>query len=201
MSPEPLRRPSELGGGLPTIEFHEWTDPVYRIQDEGPISSQRHPRPRYRFDAPGGEYAVLYANDTKVATFNESYAEKRRRIPKADAKRHLVRITPKRPLPLVDLRDDRTLSALDLDARISVGDDYEACRQWALAFHEEWLEVCGIAYAARWGGVRTSNIALFIERCREDLELDSLGRLGEPTLEDLTLEAADRYKLRIAFLA
>jgi hypothetical protein len=55
----------------------------------------------------------------------------------ADAKRHLVRITPKRPLPLVDLKDDRTLSALDLDARISVGDDYEACRQWALAFYDE----------------------------------------------------------------
>ncbi len=65
----------------------------------------------------------------------------------------------------------------------------------------EWPEVCGIAYAARRGGVRTTNVALFVERCREDLELDSLGRLGEPMLEDLVLEAADRYKLRIAFLA
>lgn len=201
MSPEPLRRPSELGGGLPVLEFHGWNDPVYRIQDDDPISYRRYPRPRYRFDAPGGEYAVLYANDTKVATFNESYAEKRRRIPKADAERHLVRITPKGPLPLVDLIDDRTLSALDLDARISVGDDYEACRQWALAFHEEWSKVCGIAYAARWGGVRTTNVALFVERCREDLILDSLGRLGEPALEDLVLEAVDRYKLRAAFLA
>lgn len=83
------------------------------------------------------------------------------------------------PLPLVDLRDDRTLSALDLDARISVGDDYDACRQWALTFHGGWL----------------------VERCREDIELHSLGRLGEPMLEDLVLEAADRYKLRVAFLA
>jgi hypothetical protein len=129
VSPEPLRRPSELGGQLPAVEFHEWTDSVYRIQNDDRISSWRYPKPRYRLDAPGGEYAVLYANDTKVATFNESYAEKRRRIPAADAKKHLVRITPKRPLPLVDLRDDRTLSALELDARISVGDDYEACRQ------------------------------------------------------------------------
>jgi hypothetical protein len=118
VSPEPLRRPSELGGGLPALEFYEWTDPIYRIQDDDRISHRKYPKPRYRFDAPGGEYAVLYANDTKVATFNESYAEKRRRIPRADANRHLVRIMPKRPLPLVDLRDDRTLSALDLDARI-----------------------------------------------------------------------------------
>ncbi|MGH3144318.1 MAG: RES domain-containing protein [Rubrobacter sp.] len=201
MSPEPLRRPSEPGRALPAVKFHDWTDPVYRIQDAGRISSQRYPKLRYRFDAPGGEYAVLYANDTRVATFNESYAEKRRRIPAADAQRHLVRITPKRPLPLVDLRDDRTLSAMGLDARISVGDDYEACRQWALAFHEEWPEVCGIAYAARWCGVRTTNVALFVERCREDLVVDSLGRLGDPALEDLVLEDADRYKLRVAFLA
>jgi len=61
--------------------------------------------------------------------------------------------------------------------------------------------VRGIAYAARWGGVRTTNVALFVERCREALELDSLGRLGEPALEDLVLEAVDRYRLRVAFLA
>lgn len=200
MSPEPVRRPSEFGRALPAVGFHDWTEPVYRIQDDDLISSRRYSRPRYRFDAPDGEYAVLYANDTMVATFNESYAEKRRRIPAADAKRHLVRITPKKPLPLVDLRDDRTLSALDLDARVSVGDDYEACRQWALAFHEEWPEVCGIAYAARWGGVRTMNVALFVERCRDDLEVVSLGLLGDPDLEGLVLEAADRYKLRVAFL-
>lgn len=200
MSPEPLRRPSELDRALPAVEFCEWTDPVYRIQDDDRIYSRRYPRPRYRFDAPNGEYAILYANDTKVATFNESYAEKRRRISTADADRHLVRITPRTPLPLVDLTDDRTLSVLDLDARISVGDDYETCRQWALAFHEEWPDVCGIAYAARWGGIRTTNVALFVERCREDLVLDSLGRLGGPDLEDLVLEAADRYKLTVAFL-
>jgi len=200
VSPEPLRRPSEPGGTLPAVEFHDWTDPVYRIHDDDLTSSRRYPEPRYRFDPPGEEYAVLYANDTEVATFNENYAEKRRRIPAADAKRHLVKVMPKRPLPLVDLRDDRTLSALDLDARISVGDDYEACRQWVLAFHEEWPKVCGIAYAARWGGVRATNVALFVERCREDLTLDSLERLGDTALEHLVLEAAYRCKLRVAFL-
>ena len=61
--------------------------------------------------------------------------------------------------------------------------------------------MCGIGYAARWGGVRTTNVALFVERCREDLILDSLGSLGDPALEDLVLEAVDRYKLRVAFLA
>lgn len=200
MPPKPLRRPSELEGGLPDVGFRGWTRPVYRIQDEARVLSRTHPKPRYRFDAPGEEYAVLYANDTKVATFNEAYAEKRRRIPRADAGRHLVSITPKRPLPLVDLTDDRTLSTLGLDARISVGDDYEACHQWARAFHEQWPEACGIAYAARWGGVRTTNVALFVERCREDMAARSLGLLGDPALEDLVLEAVDRYTLTATFL-
>lgn len=200
MPPKPLRRPSEPGEELPAVTFRGWTDPVYRIQDEALISSSRYPKPRYRFDATGGEYAVFYANDTKVATFNETYAERRRRIPRADAERHLVRITPKQPLPLIDLTDDRTLSALGLDARISVGDDYEACHQWARAFYEAWPEMCGIAYAARWGGVRTTNVALFVERCREDIAVSSLGLLGDPALEDLVLEAVDRYNLTATFL-
>jgi hypothetical protein len=76
--------------------------------------------------------SVPYPNDTKVATFNESYAEKRRRIPAADAKRHLVRITPKRPRPVASEVYERKLSAPYLDTRISVGDDYEVSRQWAL---------------------------------------------------------------------
>ncbi len=200
MPPKPLRRPSELGEELPEVELRGWTDPVYRIQDDERISARRYSKPRYRFDAPGGEYVVLYANDTDVATFNESYAEKRRRIPAADAERHLVRITPKTPLPLVDLTDDRTLSALGLDARVSVGGDYDACGRWALAFHERWPEARGIAYTARWGGVRTTNVALFVERCRDDMVLESLGRLGDPALEDLVLEAGDRYRLTVAFL-
>jgi hypothetical protein len=201
VSPGPLRRPPESVGEPPPVGLRDWTDPVYRIQGDERLSSRRYPEPRYRFDAPGGEYAVLYANDTDVATFNESYAERRRRIPAADAERRLVRITPRVPLPLVDLTDDRTLSALDLDARISVGDDYGTCRRWALAFHEWWPEACGVAYAARWGGVRTTNVALFVERCAEDMVLDSLGRLGDPALETLVLEAADRYRLTVAFLA
>ena len=200
MPPRPLRRPSELEKGLPEVTFRAWTNPVYRIQAEAKISSRTHQKPRYRFDASGGEYAVVYANDTKVATFNEAYAEKRRRIPRADAERHLIRITPKIPLLLVDLTDDRTLSALGLDARISVGDDYAACHQWAQAFHEGWPEACGLAYAARWGGVRTTNVALFVERCREDLAVKSLGRLGDPALENLVLEAVDRYNLTATFL-
>ena len=101
---------------------------------------------------------------------------------------------------MVNLKDDQTLSTLKLDARISVGDDYEACQKWAHAFYANWPEVCGIAYAARWGGVHTTNVALFPERCSKDLKHKSLGKLKDPHLEGLVLEAADRYNLTVAFL-
>ena len=200
MSPKPLPRPEELGGPLPALEFLYWTAPLYRIQEDKNLGYGRYPKPRYRFDAPAGEYAILYANDDKVAAFNECYAEKRRRLEKEHEDWHLVMISPERELPVVNLKDDRTLSTLGLDARISVGDNYEACQAWGLAFHDSWPEACGITYAARWGGVETMNVALFPERCDNAFTVQSLGKLRDPQLEGLVLEAADRYNLTVAFL-
>jgi len=159
VTPRALTRSRDLGLALLDIGLTAWTSPLYRIQDGDGLDYRRYPTPRHRFDAPADEYAVLYANDTRVATFNETYAERRRRMVDADAGRHLVEISAERELSVVDLRDDRTLSGLDLDARVSVGDDYQACRELALALHERWTNADGIAYAARWGGVRTSVVA------------------------------------------
>ncbi len=199
MPPPRLRRPSDLGGPIPDIALHFWEAPLYRIQDEVSLSYRRYPTARHRFDAPGGQYAAVYANDSKVGVFSEVYVNRRRRLGRSDADRHLLELTPKRPLPLVDLRDDETLSALDLDARIGVGDDYEACQEWALAIHEGLPETCGICYAARAGGIKTTNVLLYPERCSEDLSPKDLGRLGE--LERIVLTAADRYRLTVPFLA
>ena len=170
------------------------------MQKDADLRYGRYPTPHSRFDAPGGEYAITYANDTEVAAFNECYAERGKRVEEEHKDWHLLEISTNRELPIVDLRDDRTLSDLELDARISIGDDYGTCQAWACAFYDSWPEVCGIAYAARWGGVRTTNVALFPERCREDLVVTSLGALKDSRLEATLLEAADRYRLRVTFL-
>ncbi len=199
MPPPRLRRPSDLDGLVPDIDLHFWEAPLYRIQDEDSLGHRRYPSAKHRFDAPGGQYAAFYANDSSVGVFGEVYVSRGRRLGRSDASRHLLELTPRRPLPLVDLRDDRALAALDLDARISVGDDYEACQQWALAFYERWPEICGVCYVARAGGVKTTNVAFFAERCVGGLDVDVLGRLAE--LDDLLLTAADRFRLRVSFLA
>jgi hypothetical protein len=197
--PPRLRRPTDPNGSIPDIDFRAWEAPLYRIQNNASLAYKRYPSARHRFDAPAGQYAALYANDSSVGVFGEVYVSRGRRLGASDADRRLLELTPKRSVSLVDLRDDRTLAALDLDARISVGDDYETCQQWALAFHERWRELRGVCYAARAGGVQTTNVMLFAERCSEDLDLNALGRLAD--LEELVLTAADRYRLRVSFLA
>lgn len=199
MPPPRLRRPSDLRGPIPEVGFLRWDAPLYRIRDSASSGHRRYPTARYRFDAPGGRYAALYANDSRLGVFGEVYVNRRRRLGASDADRHLLELVPARPLPLVDLRADDTLAALDLDARISVGDDYEACQRWALALYERWPELCGVCYAARAGGIKTTNAALFAERCAAELGVNVLGRLSE--LGELVLAAADRYRLRVSFLA
>ncbi len=64
-----------------------------------------------------------------MGTLGEVYVDRGRRLGRHEGKRQLIQITAASPLRLVDLRSDETLSALDLDARISTGEDYEACQQ------------------------------------------------------------------------
>lgn len=198
MPPPKLRRPSSFEGPIPEVAFLEWEAPLFRIQDSDVLSYGTYPSALYRFDAPAGEYAVIYTNDSEVGVFGEVYVDRGRRLGMEDAHRRLSKITPERPLRLVDLRADETLAALDLDARISTGDDYEARQQWALAFYERWPGVSGICYAARNAGLKTTNVALFAERCASNLTLVSLGHLQD--LEEIVLAAADRYKLSAPFL-
>lgn len=173
--------------------------PLFRIQDADSLAYRRYPGPRHRFDAPEGQYATVYANDSRIGVFAEVYVDAGRRLGAEDKNRHLVELAPQVPLPMVDLLSEATLRDLRLDERISTGEDYERCQQWALKFHDEWPEVCGICYGARCAGRNTANVALFAERCSDKLQVHGLGRLGE--LEETVLEAADRYGLTVSFLA
>lgn len=168
------------------------------MQNSGSLDYRTYPTPRYRFDAPAGEYPTIYTNDSRVGVFAEVYVDRGRRLGSEDAGRRLVEIEPERPLPVVDLLSDNILTALDLDERISTGEDYERCQQWALALYETLPELCGIRYGARCAGRATANLALFADRCASNVALKDHGRLED--LPEVVLAATDRYKLRAAFL-
>lgn len=197
MAPPRLGRPPQ--GPLPEVTFLPWDGALFRIQNAETLVYKRYPGPRHRFDAPAGQYATIYANDSRIGVFAEVYVDAGRRLGAEDENRHLVEIVPQSPLPVIDLLSEDTLRDLKLDERISTGEDYERCQEWALKLYDEWPEVYGIRYGARCAGRSTANVALFAERCADSFEVRSLGRLGN--LEETVLEAADRYGLRASFLA
>jgi len=192
--PKPLPRPPAL---LPRITPLQWQGSLWRIANEQVLTYATYPAPRYRFDAPGEQYPALYMCALDIGTFAETYVERGRRLGTAEGQRHLLEAHPKAPLPIVDLHDDQVLVALNLDERISVGDDYSTCQEWALAFHAQYPDICGIRYRARKAGALVANIFLYADRCASVLEVVAAPRLEE--IPDVVLRAADRYRLTVYF--
>jgi len=131
--------------------------------------------PRYRFDAPAGEFGVLYAAFDLGTAFAETVLRTTpQEIPAGEeplltyeelARRRVVQlrsVTGGRALRLVKLYDEG-LAAAKVDNRIAADDDYATTRLWAKAFHDHPEKVDGIAYLSRFVGTRRS-VVLF-DRC------------------------------------
>ena len=194
--PPALPRPP---ASLPPLAAMPWVGDLWRIQNGTGITPRIYPEPRYRFDAPGGEYPVFYACASPLGTFAEVYGDRGRRLGEYEGGRYLVRIAPTSPLPLVDLSDVHTLAALNLDERVSTGDDYAACQAWALALWRQLPDVVGLRYRARKAGADTANVALFLDRCLTDLAVPPEDAKALAEREELVLAAADLYHLAVTF--
>ncbi len=192
--PPPLPLSSAV---LPPIAPVPWTAALWRIQNGTEIVARTYPAPRYRFDAPHGEYSACAS---QLGTFAEVYGDRAWRLGEHEGSRYLVRLVPRAPLPLVDLADVRLLALLGLDERISVGDDYPTCQAWALVLRQRFPEIAGIHYRARKAGATEANVALFLDRCGEYIvgPSDDAHMLKE--CENVVLEAADVYKLVVKFV-
>ena len=107
--------------------------------------------PQHRFDAPAGEYRMLYCAARLAGAFVESVLRKPagRIIARAYVEeRGWTEITARRTLRLVKLRDEG-LHWHGTDAAISALDDYGAPRRMARALYAAFPEADGIAYRAR----------------------------------------------------
>ncbi len=126
---------------------------------------------RYRFDAPGGEFGVLYAAFDLATAFAETVLRTvPQEIPAGEeplltyeelARRRVVQLRPVtsgRALRLVKLYDEGLAAA-----KVETDDDYATTRLWAKAFHDHPEKVDGVAYLSRFMGARRS-VVLF-DRC------------------------------------
>ena len=197
--PAPLTTPSiRPVPGLAHYEPYMWQDSYFRIQDSSEVTFKTYPQPKYRFDAPTGEYATIYANSSDVGTFAEVYRlERAGRLGPAEGERYLVEMVPREPLPLIDLTDERLLSDLDLDDRISTGDRYDICQTWAQTFYQDRPDIYGLRYWPRKAGRRSTNVVLFAERCTSSMSVASAEKLKH--IEKTVLAARECYNLVIKF--
>lgn len=184
--------------GLAGYEPFMWESSYFRIQNSPDATFRSYPRPKYRFDAPSGEYATIYTNSSDIDTFAEVYRiESAGRLGPAEGERYLVEIAPIEPLPLIDLTDERLLSVLGLDDRISTGDRYDICQAWALACYQDRPDVYGLRYWPRKAGRRSTNVVLFAERCSSFITVVSAKQLKH--IEKTVLAARDHYDLVVKF--
>jgi len=130
-----------------------------------------------RFDAPAGEYGILYAGEDDFCAFVETFGDPldTRVVSRSDLRtRCLTKVTPRRALRLVDLTAEG-LKRLGADDRVATGDDYGLSRRWAHAFWVHPGQPDGLVYRARHDPSKES-VGIF-DRAGRTLRFRRLGTL------------------------
>jgi hypothetical protein len=150
--------------------------------------------PRNRFDAPAGEFGVLYVARDAHGAFIETFGHDTGRMPfVTDAElssRELSIVRASRELRLVDLRG-AGLAKMGADAELTNGPDYDLARRWALALYNHPREPEGILYRARHDPDRSC--AAIFDRARLAINAERTGTLLAPKHARLLGDILDTY--------
>jgi hypothetical protein len=147
---------------------------------------------RYRFDAPAGEFAVLYAGSDEQCAFVETFGHSLDiRVVTMDElrQRDLSQLTVNRPLRVVDLTSSG-LARLGADNRLCTG-DYRLAQRWALALWRHPDQPDGLMYRSRLDPARQC-VALF-DRAQDAITASSLGPLADSRHHSLLASLLDTY--------
>lgn len=150
---------------------------------------------KYRFDAPGKDYGVLYTADTFDGAFIETFGRVATKLVTVDdfASCGVAIVELRRALRLVDLAGSG-LSRLRLDTRICLG-ERELAQQWSYALWAHPSQPDGIWYAARHDAGQRS-VALF-ERCSAFVTVKGAGALRDAPYAALTEHAMKKYHFAV----
>ena len=145
-----------------------------------------------RFDAPAGEFGVLYIARTERGAFIETFGHDtgvRVLDQKELAARGLSRIDVAKSLRLVDLRG-AGLARIGADGELLTG-GHALSRAWALALHEHPTAPDGIVYRARHDPSQVC--AAIFDRARQAITATSLGAFSDASLAALLAQLLDVY--------
>jgi RES domain len=135
--------------------------------------------PRHRFDAPGGEYRVVYVGTTRETSFAEVFLREPdvEYVGVGEIQSHLAtQIRVRRPVALVALHGPGLVRA-GVSAAATTGDDYPRSREAARGIWARLERPDGMIYRARHDDGELS-VALF------DRASDAIEVVGSASLDD-----------------
>jgi hypothetical protein len=145
-----------------------------------------------RFDAPAGEYSVLYAGSDVHCAFIETFGQSTGAnlvTVAALATRSISRIESVRPLRLVDLTGSG-LARIGADERLCSG-DHRLAQRWALALWRHPATPDGLLYRARHDPSRTA-VAVF-DRAQMAVSAVAVGSILDQNLAGALGDILDTY--------
>ncbi len=191
-------RPRALAGpkhvATMPLPLLRWSTPMFRIckVHRDPLHFGREGR--NRFDAPQGEFGVLYAAESPEGAFVETCIRERPAgnlfVMSYFQERKLAEISFPAPLRLVDLAGPG-LSLLRADNRLTTG-SYRAAQRWSRAFWSHADCPDGILYRSRFNPSLRC-LALF-DRAGSSCSTRDLGSLANLSFLG---EMLDRYRLSL----
>jgi hypothetical protein len=146
----------------------------------------------HRFDAPAGEYGVLYAGQDAHCAFIETHGDLvgvRIVSMSALAQRGFALVEATQPLRLADLTGPG-LARLGADERLACG-EHTIARRWALAVWSHLSLPDGLLYRARHDPSRWS--AAIYDRAAPHLKATRLGSLLDGRHAALLADVLDTY--------
>lgn len=146
-----------------------------------------------RFDAPAGEYGVLYVGSDAHCAFIETFGHAtgvQFVTMTALQARDLALIAPRRPLRLVDLTGPG-LAHLGADERLCTG-EYTVAQRWSLALRRHPDRPDGLYYRSRHDPSRTC--AALFDHLADALTVLPLGSLAARAQKRRLAEILDTYR-------
>lgn len=146
--------PADLAGREPIIYSVADTEVWFRSHrmTSGPVFFGR--RMANRWDAPHGEYGVLYVARDPYCAFMESIGRnvlKTRFVPKADLTTcGLSKVQFSRALRLIDMAASGGLTRLGAEGSLTSGAGYKNSQRWSKALREHPSKPDGILYCSRY---------------------------------------------------
>jgi hypothetical protein len=177
--------------------IYETSQPWFRLYDTDydPLYFGR--QHRNRFDAPNGEYGVLYVAENEACAFIETFGQSTGInvvTTSSLSTAGLAIVQPGRTLRLVDLASTGGLARIGADGRLCSG-EHGVAQRWSKAIRAHPCSPDGILYRARHDQALTA--CAIYDTAAGALSVNKAGTLIDPINRNLLARILDTYQFAL----